>query len=76
MLKDPSGHHWYFLWADDLGQNVWEGMKARKDAMYSEPSLYTVGNWLTMGAFDMAKGAVNPDKPLSLEHWVDSAGIV
>ena len=29
-----------------------------------------------MGTFDMVKGAVKPEKPFSLEHWLDSLGTV
>jgi hypothetical protein len=48
----------------------------RYETMRSNTNLYTVGNWLTMGTFDMVKGTFAPDKPLSLEHWVNSAGTV
>ena len=40
--------------------------------MINNPSLYTVSNWLTLGAVDTVKGAVQPEKPLSLQHWADS----
>ncbi len=47
---------------------------ARTNAALSSPSFYSIGNWLTMGTFDMVKGAIAPEKPLSLQHWVDSFG--
>jgi hypothetical protein len=36
---------------------------------------YTIGNWASSGAFDMISGAVNPEKPFSFEHWMDSIGV-
>jgi len=36
-------------------------------------SAYDFGNYLTLGAFDTVKGAVSPEEPLSLDHWIDSA---
>jgi len=44
--------------------------------MLNDPNWYTVGNWATMGTFDMVNGAINPEEPLSLQHWIDSAGTV
>ena len=46
--------------------------KRRADAVLSDPSLYNVVNWATMGAADTVKGAVAPEEPLSLQHWMDS----
>lgn len=40
------------------------------------PTLYNIANWLTLGTADTVKGAVTPEKPLSLEHWLDSIGVV
>ena len=33
-------------------------------------------NWLTLGTADTVKGAVAPEKPLSLEHWLNALGTV
>ena len=62
--SDPTGH-WII-------SNFIKGLFARSDAMINNPSLYTVSNWLTLGAVDTVKGAVQPEKPLSLQHWADS----
>lgn len=73
---DPTGHKWYYLWIDDLAVATYNGMKERADEMLNDPNWYTVGNWATMGTFDMVNGAINPEEPLSLQHWIDSAGTV
>ena len=53
-----------------------EGLKARADAMFQDPNWYTIGNWLTLGFFDLVKGTFFPDEPLSLEHWLNALGLV
>lgn len=55
---------------------LYEGLKTRTDAMTKDPSLYNIVNWLTLGTADTVKGAFAPEKPLSLEHWLDSLGVV
>lgn len=55
---------------------LYEGLKTRTDAMTKDPSLYNIVNWLTLGTADMVKGAFSPEKTLSLEHWLDSLGVV
>ena len=62
--SDPTGH-WII-------SNFIKGLFARSDALINNPNLYTVSNWLTLGAVDTVKGAVQPEKPLSLQHWADS----
>lgn len=52
--------------------SVEDGLKARADAMMKAPNWYTIGNWLTMGLFDLVKGTFFPDESLSLEHWLNS----
>ena len=54
---------------------AWQGMQQRADKMLETPSAYNIGNWLTVGLLDTAKGAINPNEPLSLEHWLDSAAL-
>ncbi|GGD79015.1 TreTu family toxin [Paenibacillus nasutitermitis] len=44
--------------------------------MESNPNWYTIGNWATLGTFDTVKGTFAPEKPLSLQHWIDSGGTV
>lgn len=54
----------------------YDGLKTRASAVFENPSLYNITNWLTLGTADTVKGAVAPEKPLSLEHWLDSIGVV
>jgi hypothetical protein len=54
----------------------YNGLKTRESAVAERPSLYNITNWLTLGTTDTVKGAVTPEKPLSLEHWLDSIGVV
>ncbi|HCS73837.1 MAG TPA: hypothetical protein DIW17_08180 [Clostridiales bacterium] len=53
-------------------KGAWSNAKDRTNAMNANPSLYTIGNWLTLGTFDLAKATFAPEKPLSLQHWMDS----
>lgn len=54
----------------------YNGLKTRASAVAESPSLYNIANWLTLGMADTVKGAFAPEKPLSLEHWLDSIGVV
>ena len=58
-----------------IPRGIWEGMEKRGQDMRDAPGAYSIGNWLTMGLLDTAKGALAPDEPLSLEHWLDSAAV-
>lgn len=58
-----------------IPRGIWEGMEKRGQDMRDAPRAYSIGNWLTMGLLDTAKGALAPDEPLSLEHWLDSAAV-
>ena len=73
---DPNGTN--FL--SDLGSSLhywWiKPYEDRYKAMLDDPSVYSVGNWLTSGVFGTVKGAVAPKQQLSLEHWIDSAATV
>ena len=53
----------------------WDGLETRAQTMLDNPTLYNIGNWLTLGLFDVIKGALFPEEPLSLQHWLDSAGL-
>ena len=44
--------------------------------LLEEPNLYNAVNWLTMGAADTVSGAIAPEEPLSLQHWMDSYATV
>ena len=54
----------------------YDGLKTRASAVFENPSLYNIANWLTLGTADTVKGAVAPEKPLSLEHWLNALGTV
>ena len=54
----------------------YDGLKTRASAVFENPSLYNITNWLTLGTADTVKGAVAPEKPLSLEHWLNALGTV
>ena len=54
----------------------YNGLKTRASAVAESPSLYNIANWLTLGMADTVKGAFASEKPLSLEHWLDSIGVV
>ncbi len=54
----------------------YDGLKTRANAVFENPSLYNIANWLTLGTADTVKGAVAPEKPLSLEHWLNALGTV
>jgi hypothetical protein len=63
MYTDPTG---YFV------SDLWNSAMDRTRTMKDNPSFYSVGNWLTLGTFDTIKGTFSPEKPLSLQHWLDS----
>ena len=54
----------------------YDGLKTRTGAVFENPSLYNIANWLALGTADTVKGAVAPEKPLSLEHWLNALGTV
>ncbi len=51
-----------------------KGYEARYQELLNDPTLYNVANYLTSGFADTVKGAINPEEPLSLQHWLDSLG--
>lgn len=51
-----------------------EGNRERTEKTLNEPSLYTIGNWLTLGFLEQGKEALFPEKPLSLQHWLSAIG--
>ena len=65
-----------YTFADYMTYGMLSANEARGNAMIQNPNWYTVGNWMTSGTFDMINGAVNPDKPLSFDHWMNSLGTV
>ena len=66
----------YLDWATaGIVSGVWDGLETRAQTMIDNPTFYNIGNWLTLGLFDTIKGALFPEEPLSLQHWMDSAGL-
>lgn len=62
---------WFTL---GIVSGAWSGMSERFAALTDDPSLYTALDWATMGSAGMVKGAVAPEEPLSLEHWLNALG--
>ncbi|MEA4824345.1 MAG: hypothetical protein VB111_09570 [Clostridiaceae bacterium] len=56
-------------------EGLFGSLSANASAMLAEPSFYTIGNWATMGFFDLARDTFQPDEPLSLEHWLNSLAL-
>lgn len=61
---------------DWLTMGMTEGLRSRYEKLVGDPNVENFFNWLSLGFVDTVKGAVNPEKPLSLEHWLDSLGVV
>ena len=75
---DAGGRFWDLI-SDllvDLIETLAPGSKKRANDVMDDPSLYNIVNWLTLGFADTVKGAVAPEKPLSLDHWLDSFAVV
>ncbi len=53
---------------------TWRGFVDRHEEMVANPNLYNIVNALTGGFLDTLKGAVTPEEPWSLEHWLDILG--
>jgi len=53
-------------------QGIYYANVARGNIMLSNPTPYTIGNWLSMGYFDTAYNATHPETPFSPQHWIDS----
>ena len=61
---------------DWLTSGSCSGLYNRFETFWNNPSLYNLINYITLGAADVVKGAVAPDEPLSLEHWLNSLCVV
>ena len=61
---------------DWLTLGVISANQNRGEVLLDEPNLYNAVNWLTMGAADAVSGAIAPEEPLSLQHWMDSYATV
>lgn len=44
--------------------------------MIHDPSLYNIVNFITLGTLDTISGALNPEDPWPLEHWLDIIGTI
>lgn len=44
--------------------------------MVGDPTLYNIVNAITFGSLDTIKGALFPEEPWSLEHWLDIVGAI
>jgi hypothetical protein len=55
---------------------TWRGWVSNFDKMIEEPNLYNIVNCVTLGALDVISGAIFPEKPWSLEHWLNIFGSV
>lgn len=53
---------------------TWQGYQDRYQELLNDPTLYSFVNYLTSGLADTVKGAITPEEPLSLQHWLDSLG--
>ena len=62
--------------AFDAIKNMFLQNGTRGEKAFSNPSVYNVGNWLSSGLFDTIKETFMPEKPLSLQHWLDSLSTV
>ncbi len=56
-------------------EGLFGSLSANASAMLAEPSFYTIGNWATLGFFDLVHDTFQPDEPLSLEHWLNSLAL-
>lgn len=70
MLNSPNDFMNY------LTMGVWNSNAENGKKMLKTKNAYDIINWATMGGADMVNGAVNPEKPLSPEHWMNSFGVV
>lgn len=55
---------------------MWRGISSHWNAMLHDPNLYNIVNFITLGTLDTISGAVNPENPWSLEHWLDILGTI
>jgi len=69
LYKNIKGPISFFDW---LTYGYLSANENRGKVAFDNPNLYNIGNWLTSGLFDAIKGTFNPEKPLSLQHWLDS----
>jgi len=46
----------------------------RYEVMHQGTNWYSVGNYASGGSFDVIKGTVKPEEPLSFDHWMNSFG--
>lgn len=79
---ERSEHKWdsfgnFLDWLTlEIVSGTWRGIVSNFDAMVEEPNLYNVVNFVTFGTLDTVSGALFPEDPWSLEHWLDIIGTV
>lgn len=66
----------YGLATFGIVSGTWRGIVDRHEEMVANPNLYNIVNAFTGGFLDTLKGAVTPEEPWSLEHWLDILGTV
>ena len=75
LQKDPTGMNPFtdffgsignaaMSWVNETNRRGWEA--------WENPSLYTVGDYLTHGLVSQTDKAWHPEEPFSAEHWGDS----
>jgi len=55
---------------------MWRSGVSNYEAMVNDPSLYNIVNFITFGTLDSISGALDPEEPWSLEHWLDIIGTI
>jgi|GEM_PF-2554183 len=74
-LNEPNFYNisnYLTVGAFDAIKNMLLKNEERGKKAYNNPTVYNIGNWISSGLFDTIKGTFNAEKPLSLQHWLDS----
>ena len=71
--SDEDGTSFWDDFANGLYKYWVKPYETRYKTMVNDPSVYNIANYLTIGYAGNVKGALAPEKPLSLQHWMDSA---
>ena len=64
----------YFTYG--LIDGINKSYQQRHQEMLDDFTLYNIANWGLSGIPDRVKGAIAPEDPLSLQHWLDSFSVV
>jgi len=60
---------------DWLSLGIVSELFERSSAMMEDPSFFNIANWITMGLAESVRGTVDPNEPLSPEHWLSSLAL-